>query len=180
MRKQLVFSMMLLTGAVGGLTLPASARTVVEQTQTIKTGGQVVDQNGEPLIGVTVKVKGQQGGAVTDFDGNFQLDVSSSATLVISYVGYKDKEVTVNGRAVLGSIALEPENQLLEQVVVVGYGTQKKADLTGAVAVVNADELKKVSNSSLILMGENLKSRQNLACKLSGQSAQTSTWPLTT
>ena len=154
MRKQLVFSMMLLTGAVGGLTLPASARTVVEQTQTIKTGGQVVDQNGEPLIGVTVKVKGQQGGAVTDFEGNFQLDVSSSATLVISYVGYKDKEVTVNGRAVLGSIALEPENQLLEQVVVVGYGTQKKADLTGAVAVVNADELKKVSNSNISTMLE--------------------------
>ena len=154
MRKQLVFSMMLLAGAVGGLTLPVSARAAVEQTQTIKTGGQVVDQNGEPLIGVAVKVKGSQDGAVTDFDGNFKLDVSPDATLVISYVGYKDREVAVRSRATLGTIELEPENQLLEQVVVVGYGTQKKADLTGSVAVVNADELKRVSNSNISSMLE--------------------------
>ena len=125
MRKQLVFSMMLLAGAVGGLTLPVSARAAVEQTQTIKTGGQVVDQNGEPLIGVTVKVNGSKEGIVTDFDGNFQISVSPNATLIISYVGYKDREIAVRSRATLGTIELEPENQLLEQVVVVGYGTQK-------------------------------------------------------
>ena len=154
MRKQLVFTMMLLAGAVGGLMLPASARVELQQTQTIRTGGQVVDQNGEPLIGVTVKVKGSTDGIVTDLDGNFQLDVQPNATLVISYVGYKDREVAVRGHATLGSLELEPENQLLEQVVVVGYGTQKKADLTGSVAVVNADELKRVSNSNISTMLE--------------------------
>ena len=154
MRKQLVFSMMLLTGAVGGLTLPASARTAVEQTQTIETGGQVVDQNGEPLIGVTVKVKGAREGVVTDIDGNFRISVQPDATLVISYVGYKEREVAVRSRATLGQLQIESDNVLLDQVVVVGYGTQKKADLTGSVAVVNADELKRISNSNISTMLE--------------------------
>ena len=91
--------MMLLTGAVGGLMLPASARVEMQQQQTIRTGGQVVDQNGEPLIGVTIKVKGSNDGIVTDMDGNFQLNVSPNATLVISYVGYTDREVAVRSRA---------------------------------------------------------------------------------
>ncbi len=146
---------MLSLGLVGGANFvcPVSASAAVAQ-QTSKVTGQVVDQDGQPLIGATVKVKGEKSGAVTDFDGNFQLTVPSNATLVISYIGYKDREFAVRGRAELGQIQLESDDNVLDQVVVVGYGTQKKADLTGSVAVVNADELKRVSHSNISSMLE--------------------------
>ena len=145
---------MLALGITGGLTVcPVSANAAVTQ-QTIKVKGQVVDQDGEPLIGATVKVKGAQTGSITDMDGNFQIDAASNATLVISYVGYKDREVAVRGRAIIDAIQLESDSQILDQVVVVGYGTQKKADLTGAVSIVNAEELKRVSNSNISTMLE--------------------------
>ena len=154
MRKQL-FSVMLTLSLVGGLTastVPAMAS--VEQAQIIKVSGQVVDQEGEPLIGATVRVKGSQTGSVTDIDGNFQLDAPANATLVVSYVGYKDSEIAVGGRALIEKIQLESDSQVLDQVVVVGYGTQKKADLTGSVSIVNADELKRVSHSNVSSMLE--------------------------
>ncbi len=154
MRKQVLFSVLLSLGAMGGLTvcpLPAAASVV---QQNIKVSGQVVDQEGEPLIGATVKVKGQNQGSVTDFDGNFSVDAPANATLVVSYVGYKDLEVAVNGRASLGKIELVSDALVLDQVVVVGYGVQKKADLTGSVAIVNAEELKRVSNSNISTMLE--------------------------
>ena len=154
MRKQLI-SVMLTLSLVGGLTastVPAMAS--VEQAQIIKVSGQVVDQDGEPLIGATVRVKGSQTGSVTDIDGNFQLDAPANATLVVSYVGYKDSEIAVGGRAVIEKIQLESDSQVLDQVVVVGYGTQKKADLTGSVSIVNADELKRVSHSNVSSMLE--------------------------
>ena len=145
---------MLTFGITGGLTVcPVSANAAVTQ-QTIKVKGQVVDQDGEPLIGATVRVKGASSGSVTDIDGNFQIDAASNATLVISYVGYKDREIAVRGRAVIDAIQMESDSQILDQVVVVGYGTQKKADLTGSVSIVNADELKRVSNSNISTMLE--------------------------
>ncbi len=154
MRKQVLFSLMLTLGMMGGLTVcPVSVKAAVTQ-QTIKVKGQVVDQDGEPLIGATVRVKGAQSGSVTDLDGNFEIEASSNATLLISYVGYKDREIAVRGRAVIEQIQMEPDSQVLEQVVVVGYGTQKKADLTGSVSVVNADELKRTSNSNISTMLE--------------------------
>lgn len=154
MRKQLI-SVMLTLSVVGGLTsCPIPAMASVEQAQTIKVSGQVVDQDGEPLIGATVRVKGSQAGSVTDIDGNFQLDAPSNATLVVSYVGYKDSEIAVRGRAIIEKIQLESDSQVLDQVVVVGYGTQKKADLTGSVSIVNADELKRVSHSNISSMLE--------------------------
>ncbi|MBP3776935.1 MAG: TonB-dependent receptor [Prevotella sp.] len=154
MRKEVLFSLMLTLGMTGGLTVcPLSANAAVTQ-QTIKVKGQVVDQDGEPLIGATVRVKGAQTGSVTDIDGNFTIDAASNATLVISYVGYKDREVAVRGRAVIDAVTLESDSQILDQVVVVGYGTQKKADLTGAVSIVNAEELKRVSNSNISTMLE--------------------------
>lgn len=154
MRKQL-FSVMLCLGAMGGLALsPVPARASVTQAQTIKVKGQVVDESGEPLIGATVKIKGSKDGTVTDLDGNFTINTTSNATLVISYVGYKEREVAVRGRAVIDQIEMSADNNTLDQVVVVGYGTQKKADLTGSVAVVNADEMKKVSNSNISTMLE--------------------------
>ena len=145
---------MLTFGVMGGLTVcPVNVKAAVTQ-QTIKVKGQVVDQTGEPLIGATVRVKGAQSGSVTDMDGNFEIDAASNATLLVSYVGYKDREIAVRGRAVIDQIQLESDDNVLEQVVVVGYGTQKKADLTGAVSIVNAEELKRVSNSNISTMLE--------------------------
>ena len=140
---------MLMLGMTGGLTLTSVPAMASVTQQTIKVKGQVVDQDGEPLIGATVKVKGSQTGAVTDFDGNFTIDADSNATLVISYVGFKDREIAVRGRAVIDKIQMESDSQVLDQLVVVGYGTQKKADLTGSVSIVNAEELKRVSNSNI-------------------------------
>ena len=155
MRKEFLFSAMLCFGTLGGLTLcPATANASVQQDQTIKVSGQVVDQSGEALIGATVKVKGAQTGAITDVHGKFQLDAPANATLVVSYVGYKDREIAVRGRAILNEIQLESDAMMLDQVVVVGYGVQKKADLTGSVSIVNADELKRVSHSNISSMLE--------------------------
>ena len=154
MRKQVLFSVMFILSMLGGLTVcPVSVMASVTQ-QTIQVSGQVVDQDGEPLIGATIKVKGSQTGVVTDFEGNFNLNAPSDATLVVSYVGYKDREIAVRGRAILGQIQLEADAQVLDQVVVVGYGTQKKADLTGSVSIVNADELKRVSHNNISSMLE--------------------------
>ena len=155
MRKQVVLSALLTLGVIGGLAIsPVPAMAEVAQTKTIKVSGQVVDQSGEPLIGATVKLRGANSGSVTDFDGNFQMDVPSDATLLISYVGYKERAFAVRGRADLGQIQLESDALMLEQVVVVGYGTQKKADLTGSVSVVDADELKRTSNANISTMLE--------------------------
>lgn len=154
MRKQL-FTVMLCLGIMGGASMcPMPAMASIAQAQTITVKGQVVDQDGLPLVGATVKVKDSKGGSVTDLDGNFQLEVPSNATLVVSYVGFTDREIAVRGRAIIEQIQLTADDNILEQVVVVGYGTQKKADLTGSVSVVNADELKKTSNSNISTMLE--------------------------
>ena len=154
MKKQL-FSMLLCLGAVGGAAIcPLPTFAAVAQNQTIKVKGQVVDENGEPLIGATVRLKDAATGVITDFDGNFAIDCKSNATLIVSYMGYKTREIAVRGRAALEPIELTSDTNVLDQVVVVGYGVQKKADLTGSVSIVNADELKKVSNSNISTMLE--------------------------
>ena len=154
MKKQL-FSMLLCLGAVGGAAIcPLPTFAAVAQNQTIKVKGQVVDENGEPLIGATVRLKDAATGVITDFDGNFSIDCKSNATLIVSYMGYKTREIAVRGRAALEPIELTSDTNVLDQVVVVGYGVQKKADLTGSVSIVNADELKKVSNSNISTMLE--------------------------
>ena len=155
MRKELLFSAMLFSSALAGFTLcPTTAMASVQQDQTIKVSGQVVDQDGEPLIGATIKLKNAQTGVITDFDGNFTIDAPANGTLVVSYVGYKDREIAVRGRAIIEKIQMESDAMMLEQVVVVGYGVQKKADLTGSVSIVNADELKRTSNSNISTMLE--------------------------
>jgi TonB-dependent starch-binding outer membrane protein SusC len=124
------------------------------QTGNIKIKGTIVNENGESFPGVTVQQKSTSSGTITDIDGNFSLSVPSDATLIISFIGYKSTEVTVNGKADLGTIKLIPELKELDQVVVIGYGTQKKVDLTGSVAVVNTEEMKKVSHSNISTMLE--------------------------
>ena len=146
MRKHLLFSVMLSLCAMGGMMVYSTpVMATVAQSPTIKVRGQVIDEQGEPLTGATVRIKDGQGGTITDVDGNFQLEVAGNAILSISYVGYKDREVAVRNRAIIESIQLQPDNQMLEQVVVIGYGTQKKSDLTGSVAVVDAEALKQTS-----------------------------------
>ena len=106
--------------------------------QTITVKGTVVDQTNEPLIGVTVLIDGQtSGGAVTDFDGNYTIAVPSSGTLKFSYIGYQDQRVPVAGKTTI-NITMQEDNAVLQEVVVVGFGTQKKESLTGAVTVVDA------------------------------------------
>lgn len=124
------------------------------QPGNITVKGKVVDENGESLPGATIQLKGTTIGTVTDNTGNFSLSVPLDATLIVSFVGYQSIEVTVGGKTELGIITLAPELKELEQVVVIGYGTQRKVDLTGSVAVVNAEEMKKVSHSNISTMLE--------------------------
>ena len=141
--------------AFGGMVVyPTPAMAIVAQSPTIKVRGQVIDEQGEPMPGATVKIKGGPGGTVTDLDGNFQLEVPGNTILLISYVGFKEREVAVRNRAIIESIQLQADNKMLDQVVVVGYGTQKKSDLTGSVAVVDAEALKQTSNSNISTMLE--------------------------
>jgi len=119
------------------------------QPGDITVKGKIIDQNGEPLPGATVQEKGTTNGAITDLNGNFSLSVPSDATLTVSYVGYLSEDITVEGKTDLGTITLVSDIKQLDQVVVVGYGTQRKVDLTGSVSVVNTEELNKVSKSNI-------------------------------
>lgn len=109
-----------------------------QQSNTVK--GHIVDELGEPMIGVTVMVEGGKGAAVTDLDGNFTISAASNATLKFTYTGYKDLVVKVGNRQQL-SLKMEPDVIGLEDVVVIGYGTIKKRDLTGAVASVKSEDI---------------------------------------
>ena len=124
------------------------------QTGNITVKGKIVDENGETLPGATVIEKGTSNGTITDRDGNFSLSVPSDATLVVSFIGFTSIEVPVGGKTELGNIILVSGLEELEQVVVIGYGTQRKVDLTGSVAIVNTEEMKKVSHSNISTMLE--------------------------
>ena len=123
------------------------------QTRTIK--GEVTDaQNGDPLIGATIMVEGEKGGTVTDFDGNFVLQVSSSAKKIkVSYIGYIDKILAISENM---KVNLESDSKALADVVVIGYGTARKSDLTGSVATVKAKDFNKglVSSPEQLINGK--------------------------
>ena len=123
------------------------------QTRTIK--GEVTDaQNGEALIGATVMVEGEKGGTVTDFDGNFSLQVSSSAKKIkVSYIGYIDKVLSISDNM---KVKLESDSKALADVVVIGYGTARKSDLTGSVATVKSKDFNKglVSSPEQLINGK--------------------------
>ena len=118
--------------------LGAMAQSVVK--------GTVNDEAGDPVIGATVKVQGSQKGAITDLNGQFSLEAASNATLVVTYVGYETQRVNVAGKRNI-VITLKEDAQTLNDVVVIGYGVQRKSDLTGAVASVKADDLKDLSTA---------------------------------
>lgn len=124
--------------------------------QHLSITGKVTDKQGEPIIGASVLVKGTSNGVITDLDGVFNLkDVPSDGMLSISYIGYKDVEVKVNASQKSYSITLEEDNQVLDEVVVVGFGTQRRANLTEAVATVDTKALKSrpVTNLGQSLQG---------------------------
>ena len=108
--------------------------------------GTVKDQAGEPIIGASVKVVGTKTGAVTDVNGSFSVNAASNARLQVSYVGYVTQTVQVGGRNTI-NLVLEEDNKSLDDVVVIGYGVQKKSDLTGSVASVKSDDLQNLSTS---------------------------------
>lgn len=112
-----------------------------KRTAGRKIKGVVGDGNNEPLIGATVKVKGTNIVTVTDMDGNFELEVPSGAELVVSYIGFNDQTVKISGSKSKYDVELQENTNSLDELVVIGYGTVKKKDLTGAVAAVKGDEL---------------------------------------
>lgn len=116
--------------------------TAFAQAQT-SISGTVVDSANEPLTGVSIRVKGTTTGTISDVDGKYQLQVSeANGTLIFSYIGYNEKEVKIENRKVI-NVVMEDDYQNLDEVVVVGYGTMKKKDLTGAVGMINAETLAK-------------------------------------
>ncbi|WP_274950459.1 SusC/RagA family TonB-linked outer membrane protein [Bacteroides cutis] len=148
--------------------LQGNVETTIESAATIDTGGEltpdgkkivkgfVSDEHGESIIGATVVVKGHpETGTVTDVDGKFTLEVEPRSILVISYIGYNPQETRVSRKTPFYNIILKEDNQLLEEVVVVGYGTVKKSDLTGSVSTVGTRsfESQPVTNVSQILQG---------------------------
>ena len=122
---------------------------------TINISGRVSSSIGEPMIGASIMVKGTTNGTITDLDGNFRIETSPTATLIISYVGYVTQEVQIAGRKSI-NIILKDDTGLLEEIVVVGYGTQKKETLTGSVTSVKGDEIKRspAPNVSTSLQGK--------------------------
>ena len=141
------------TGTISAVTASeVNASAIVQQNETCK--GIVKDATGESIIGASVIVKGTTNGAITDFEGNFALtNVKKGDIIVISYVGYQKQEIKWNGGTL--NVVLKDDTEVLSEVVVVGYGIQKKANLSGAVAQVNSDELtnRPISNVSSGLQG---------------------------
>ena len=119
---------------------PFAGVTVVQQS-VVTVKGQVVDEKGEPIIGANVIVEGTTNGVITDLDGNFSLQCPVGSTLKASYIGYLTRTVKVSGAMNALKIVLKEDAETLEEVVVVGYGTMKKKDLTGAVASVKSEDI---------------------------------------
>ena len=116
-------------------------------TQVKSVTGTIIDETGEPMIGVSVLVQGTTTGTVTDLDGKFVLEVPANATLVISYIGYKTQNIKVGSQHAF-AIKMESDNEVLDEVVVVGYGVVKKRDLTGSVSSVKAGDIQKTASSN--------------------------------
>lgn len=123
------------------------------QQQTVKATGVIIDNTGEPLIGVSVKVQGTNTGTITDLDGKFSIDTPKGAILEFSFIGYKTVTTEVTGKEL--HITMQEDSKQLDEVVVVGYGSQKKVNVTGSVSMVNADvlESRPVQNVSQALQG---------------------------
>lgn len=155
--RRILFSAAMVSALCVGSPQMAFAETsdirTVMQSGIVK--GKVLDANGESIIGASIQVKGTATGVISDIDGNFSVNASPDAILVISYIGYKTQEILLKGKSNV-SIVLHEDTEMLDEVVVVGYGTQKKATLSGSVTQVKGEE---------VLVG---KATQNMASALQG------------
>jgi len=124
------------------VVLKESGTPGLENLQEVRVSGKVTSSTNEPLIGVSITVKGSRSGAVTDANGNFSITVPDDATLVFSYVGYETVEVAVAGKTTV-NVTLQLSTRTIDQVIVVGYGTQRKIDVTGAISQVKGDDISK-------------------------------------
>lgn len=141
---------MALAGGIMAFPLPTMAEQAVQDVQQAGVvKGQVTDKNGDGVIGATVKVKDAQAGTVTDYNGNFSLNVQKAGTLVVSYIGYLTKEIAFTPGQTL-NITIEEDATALDEVVVVGYGVQKKSDVTGSVTSINKDRLSKLPVTNVL------------------------------
>lgn len=173
--KMLFLSLFILGSGNGVNQLFAHSANSSSVQQMKKIQGEVVDEKGEPLIGVSVLVKGTAIGVITDFDGKFVLDVpNGNSDIIFSYIGYKDQIIKATGKEKL-HIVLKEDNQQLEEVVVVGYGTQKKANLSGSVASVGSEALE---GKPIVSAGQGLQGvipNLNISIK-SGDPSQSPTY----
>lgn len=156
--RRILFSALLLSAMAAGSITPVYANSDMQAVvEGVSVKGQVLDADGIPVIGASVLEKGTTNGVITDMDGNFQLKVSSrNAVIVISYIGYKTIELPASD-ARLSKIQLKEDTEVLDEVVVVGYGSQKKETLTGSVTVVTDDIFKNkgtVSNPLSAMQGQ--------------------------
>ena len=121
--------------------------------QSIQMKGKITDTTGEPVIGANVVVEGTTTGVISDIDGNFSVEANRGATLRISFIGYQPQEVKATGAFL--NVVLESDTELLDEVVVVGYGSQKKSDITGAMVNVKSEALQQapVGNIGAALQG---------------------------
>lgn len=138
-------AMMLLGAMLMGMPIslsaaPTSHLIVAQQNNKVTVKGTITDQEGEPIVGASIAVTGTSTGVISDVDGKFSIDVLSGAKLTISYVGFLPQTITVKSNAPL-NIILQEDQQSLNEVVVVGYGQQKKVDLTGSVAAISEKDL---------------------------------------
>lgn len=152
-------SVLMLSGAVVSPPMANAGNSVIEQTKNSvnkkKISGTVIDETGMPMIGVTVRVQGTSSGYATDLEGRFTFDVPENATLVFSYIGYEDYTLKVDSRNAY-TVKMQTENEALDEVVVIGYQTIKRRDLTGSVASVTGDAIASmpVSNIAQAMQGK--------------------------
>lgn len=129
-------------------------KVTVSTKKSLKISGAISDAKGEPIIGANVVEKGTTNGTITDINGNYSLEVQSNGVLQISYIGYNTQEIAIAGKSSL-AVKLAEDSQALDEVVVVGYGTQKKVNLTGAISSVDAESLENrpITNATQALQG---------------------------
>ena len=153
MKKHFLCLLLLASGGMTAYATEAVSNGVAEVTQQgVNVKGVVKDAKGEPIIGATVTEKGTKNATVTDFDGNYSLNVANrNAVLVISYIGYTSQEVKAGS-----NVTLQEDNALLNEVVVIGYGTQRKGDITSAVASVKAEDFNagKIGDAAELVKGK--------------------------
>lgn len=155
MGRALMMAGCLVATSVASTMSVMAQQAVTQQQQSIIVKGVITDRNGEPVIGANVVQRGTQHGTITDLDGKFQIDVPQNASLVVSFVGYRTQQIAMNGKRQI-NIVLEEDSELLDDVVVIGYGTQRKGDITSAVASVKAEDFNagKIGDAAELVKGK--------------------------